>query len=183
MDNWHQQHLNELIKIIENEFTFIYQKYKSKNNTIYAYALKANDKVIITRSVVSTFEMLKKEHYGLKWEAQLWGGTLNDGDVEDNLDQFNKKMVERYWTDIGPKIQKGHDSEVEIENNLIFYMDALKQAKKVLVHKFGEEVENILFFISVRYKPESEIRSAIEMNAASKLLDDFLENKKYRNNE
>ncbi|WP_372403308.1 hypothetical protein ACDW34_12470 [Acinetobacter piscicola] len=175
MNDWYQQNTNELTQIIVNEFTFIYQKYRGKNQHIYAYALKINDKVIIARSVISTLEMLKKEHYGLKWQTQSWGAELNDGDVDDNLDHFNKKMIERYWTEIGPLIQKGHDIQIEIEKNLVFYIHALKQAKQILVNKFGDDIEHILFYISVRDHPKSEIQSALAVNSASELLNEFIE--------
>ncbi|MDA4746796.1 hypothetical protein NY599_20525, partial [Enterobacter hormaechei] len=67
MEQWYKENIEELRHKIIDEFSYLYNKYRKKNQSIYAMVLKLNRKATVAAMSVSTLESLKKQHYNLKW--------------------------------------------------------------------------------------------------------------------
>lgn len=116
MEQWYKENIEALRHKIIDEFSYLYNKYRKKNQSIYAMVLKLNRKATVAAMSVSTLESLKKQHYNLKWLPEEWTMSIVDGIFADDfLDDFTKKINEYYGDVIVPKIQSGANKEKEIE--------------------------------------------------------------------
>ena len=174
MNTWHEQHLAEVTQLIFNEFKFLYLKCQRRGETPYALALNFSDDVTQVSSAVSTLESLKTNHYECKWQSYGWIYTLLEHDVDPNLEQFSKKMIEYYWEEMIPRIQQGQSEQVEIEQNLDFFIQAILQAKQKLIAEVDSKIEKIIFLFGFYNQPQLEADMAKRLNAKSRLLNEFL---------
>lgn len=174
MEKWYQNHLDELTLKIIKEFQYLFENFK--NQTIYAVAINADNNCVTSYTAISTLESLKKQHNKRKWLPRKWIFTIADGIyADDYLDEFTKKILNFYGDNILPKIQAGSIREQEIENNINFYIQAIKKAKLELINKFGSQVNDIVFVLTVDEQPKITLRSVLEVNDSSILLHEFVD--------
>lgn len=174
MNTWHEQHLAEVTQLIFDEFKFLYLKCQRRGETPYALALNFSDDVTQVSSAVSTLESLKTNHYECKWQSYGWIYTLLEHDVAPNLEQFSKKMIAYYWDEMIPRIQQGQSEQIEIEQNLEFFIQATLQAKQKLIVEVDSKIEKIIFLFGFYNQPQLEADMAKRLNAKSRLLNEFL---------
>lgn len=172
MNTWHEQHLAEVTQLIFNEFKFLYLKCQRRGETPYALALNFSNHVTQVSSAISMLESLKTKHYGCKWQSYGWIYTLLEHDVDPNLEQFSKKMIEYYWEEMIPRIQQGQSKQVE--QNLEFFIQATLQAKQKLIADVDPKIEKIIFLFGFYNQPQLEADMAKRLNAKSRLLNEFL---------
>ncbi|EOI3466821.1 hypothetical protein DOX57_003565 [Cronobacter dublinensis] len=67
----------------------------------------------------------------------------------------------------------------ERERNINLYISAMKKAKEQLCDTISNDVNNIVFYITIPGEPEIDHASAIEINESSENLNWFLETYKY----
>lgn len=155
MSQWHKDHVNILAQAIINEFKFLYEKIKSENNQIYAVCINLDEDIQTCYLAVATIDEEKNnanEHgyWQDKWASNEWKHAIGHGDVEDSISNlFLKKMSKHYDEDVHPLFEQGFDYEIERDKNYWLYTEGLRQAKTVLVAKYGHEVDAMLFYLSI----------------------------------
>ena len=180
MDLWYEEHFDELQQKIITEFTYLFHKYEKKGKNIYAMSISADKECVVTTTSVTFFESLKKQHYDRKWLPEKWIFSINDGIFLDMFeDEFKGKIVDYYWEDVMLRIRQGADRESEIEKNIQFFIAAMKAAKAQLIKELDAKINDIVFILTVDEHPDIASRSAIEINAPSVMLQEFID---FKNN-
>ncbi|WP_353171842.1 DUF4303 domain-containing protein [Acinetobacter rudis] len=174
MMDWHKKHLDLLSAVIVNEFLFWYEKIKNKNDSIYAVALILDEDALTAYLAVSTWESLNDKHEGNKWEPSEWLYTVDDGDVFNDLNSFVKLMIKHYDEDVIPLYEKGFDYNEERQRNLWMYTEVLKEAKLIIIKKFGSIIDEIVFYLSILGDHSIEIESSKSINKKSEILTDLV---------
>ncbi|MDR2231088.1 MAG: DUF4303 domain-containing protein [Flavobacteriaceae bacterium] len=163
--NWHERNLPVLSSSIVNEFVFFHQLFSKKEQNMYAFALILDDDCLTAYSAVSTTESLKKIHKNKEWDAPEWCLCVSQGAVKEGVDTFTRLLLDRYRKDIVPLFQQGFDYASERQKNLQLFTDALRIAKQELVKKYGNEVEEMAFYISIPGEPIVEKNTALAINS------------------
>lgn len=163
--NWHERNLPVLSSSIVNEFVFFHQLFSKKEQNMYAFALILDDDCLTVYSAVSTTESLKKIHKDKEWDAPEWCFCVSQGAVKEGVDTFTRLLLDRYRKDIVPLFQQGFDYASERQKNLQLFTDALRIAKQELVKKYGNEVEEMAFYISIPGEPIVEKNTALAINS------------------
>ncbi|WP_293915888.1 MULTISPECIES: DUF4303 domain-containing protein [unclassified Sphingobacterium] len=163
--NWHETNLPVLSSSIVNEFVFFHQLFSKKEQNMYAFALILDDDCLTAYSAVSTTESLKKIHKNKEWDAPEWCFCVSQGAVKEGVDTFTRLLLDRYRKDIVPLFQQGFDYASERQKNLQLFTDALRIAKQELVKKYGNEVEEMAFYISIPGEPIVEKNTALAINS------------------
>ncbi|KUY29941.1 DUF4303 domain-containing protein [Elizabethkingia ursingii] len=163
--NWHERNLPVLSSSIVNEFVFFHQLFSKKEQNMYAFALILDDDCLTAYSAVSTTESLKKIHKNKEWDAPEWCFCVSQGAVKEGVDTFTRLLLDRYRKDIVPLFQQGFDYASERQKNLQLFTDALRIAKQELVKKYGNEVEEMAFYISIPGEPIVEKNTALAINS------------------
>ncbi|MCL1664857.1 DUF4303 domain-containing protein [Elizabethkingia ursingii] len=163
--NWHERNLPVLSSSIVNEFVFFHQLFSKKEQNMYAFALILDDDCLTAYSAVSTTESLKKIHKNKEWDAPEWCLCVSQGAVKEGVDTFTRLLLDRYRKDIVPLFQQGFDYARERQKNLQLFTDALRIAKQELVKKYGNEVEEMAFYISIPGEPIVEKNTALAINS------------------
>ncbi|WP_288788772.1 DUF4303 domain-containing protein [uncultured Elizabethkingia sp.] len=163
--NWHEKNLPVLSSSIVNEFDFFHQLFSKKEQKMYAFALILDDDCLTAYSAVSTTESLKKIHKNKEWDAPEWCFCVSQGAVKEGVDTFTRLLLDRYRKDIVPLFQQGFDYASERQKNLQLFTDALRIAKQELVKKYGNEVEEMAFYISIPGEPIVEKNTALAINS------------------
>ncbi|KUG12173.1 hypothetical protein BEI02_17695 [Elizabethkingia sp. HvH-WGS333] len=163
--NWHERNLPVLSSSIVNEFVFFHQLFSKKEQNMYAFALILDDDCLTAYSAVSTTESLKKIHKNKEWDAPEWCFCVSQGAVKEGVDTFTRLLLDRYRKDIVPLFQQGFDYASERQKNLQLFTDALRIAKQELVKKYGNEVEEMAFYISIPGEPIVEKNTALTINS------------------
>ncbi|MGJ1390314.1 DUF4303 domain-containing protein [Sphingobacterium spiritivorum] len=162
--NWHERNLPVLSSLIVNEFVFFHQLFSKKEQNMYAFALILDDDCLTAYSAVSTTESLKKIHKNKEWDAPEWCFCVSQGAVKEGVDTFTRLLLDRYRKDIVPLFQQGFDYAPERQKNLQLFTDAMRIAKQELIKKYGKEVEEMAFYISIPGEPIVEKNSALAIN-------------------
>ena len=180
MDLWYEEHFDELQQKIITEFTYLFHKYEKKGKNIYAVSIKANEDCIFTQIYITYLESLKKQHYQRKWLPEKWIFSVDDGIFADDfLDDFTKKIKKYYGENIVPKYQINGNIEKEVNDNINFFIAAMKAAKAQLIKELDAKINDIVFILTVDEHPDIASRSAIEINAPSVMLQEFID---FKNN-
>lgn len=180
MEDWYKEHFEELRQKIFTEFTYLFNKYEKKGKNIYAMSIIANNDCVITHMTISYLESLKKQHYEKKWIPKSWIFSIADGVfADDYLDDFTKKINEYYSDYIIPKYQTNGNIEKEVNDNINFFIAAMKAAKEELIKALGPEINDIVFILTVDEHPDVALRSAKEINSPSLMLQEFID---FKNN-
>lgn len=164
-ENWHERNLPVLSSSIVNEFVFFHQLFSKKEQNMYAFALILDDDCLTAYSAVSTTESLKKIHKNKEWDAPEWCFCVSQGAVKEGVDTFTRLLLDRYRKDIVPLFQQGFDYASERQKNLQLFTDALRISKQELVKKYGNEVEEMAFYISIPGEPIVEKNTALAINS------------------
>ncbi|MGJ1267601.1 DUF4303 domain-containing protein [Sphingobacterium spiritivorum] len=162
--NWHERNLPVLSSLIVNEFDFFHQLFSKKGQNMYAFALILDDDCLTAYSAVSTTESLKKIHKNKEWDAPEWCFCVSQGAVKEGVDTFTRLLLDRYRKDIVPLFQQGFDYAPERQKNLQLFTDAMRIAKQELIKRYGKEVEEMAFYISIPGEPIVEKNSALAIN-------------------
>ncbi|MGJ1385852.1 DUF4303 domain-containing protein [Sphingobacterium spiritivorum] len=163
-ENWHERNLPVLSGSIVNEFDFFYQLFRKKKQSMYAFALILDDDCLTAYSAVSTTESLKKIHKNKEWDAPEWCFCVSQGAVKEGVDTFTRLLLDRYRKDIVPLFQQGFDYAPERQKNLQLFTDAMRIAKQELVKKYGNEIEEMAFYLSIPGEPIVEKNSVLAIN-------------------
>ena len=164
-ENWHERNLPVLSSLIVNEFVFFHQLFSKKEQKMYAFALILDDDCLTAYSAVSTNESLKKIHKNKEWDASEWCFCVSQGAVKEGVDTFARLLLDLYRKDIVPLFQQGFDYAPEQQRNLQLFTDALRIAKQELIKKYGKEVEEMVFYISIPGEPIVDKNSALAINS------------------
>ncbi|QES93926.1 DUF4303 domain-containing protein [Empedobacter brevis] len=164
LEDWHQQHLEKLIKALINDFEYIYQLMQKKKQHIYAFALILDSDCITAYSAVSTIESLKKLHKNKDWDAAEWCWTVDESKVKKGLNNFTPYLLEHYRNDITPLFKQEFDYEPERQKNIQLFTNAMNETKQKMVEKYGNEIEEMVFYLSIPGDPDIEKSSALAIN-------------------
>lgn len=174
MELWHKQNLNKLISRIVEQFSYLSNKCAENNTEIYAMAMNANSFCTTSYMTVAARNQSQNESSELNWELDEWVITVDDGIYADDfLDQFNKDIREYFGEIMLPKIQNGADEKLEVEKNIKFYIQALKESKLILMNEISPSVRNVVFILSVKDYDEVAFNSANEINETSAILESY----------
>ena len=163
-ENWHERNLPVLSGSIINEFDFFYQLFRKKKQSMYAFALILDDDCLTAYSAVSTTESLNKIHKNKEWDASEWCFCVSQSAVKEGVDTFTRLLLDRYRKDIVPLFQQGFDYAPERQKNLQLFTDAMRIAKQELVKKYGNEIEEMAFYLSIPGEPIVEKNSVLAIN-------------------
>lgn len=178
MKLWHKQNIDKLISRIVDQYSYLHKKCAENDDEIYGMAINTNSFCTTSYMTVAARNQLKKDNNELKWQLDEWVITVDDGIYADDfLDQFNKDIREYFGEIMLPKIQNGADEMLEVEKKIQFYILGMKKAKESLVHILGLNINDIVFILSVDEHPNVSLRSALEINLNSELLQEFIEYK------
>lgn len=165
IENWPNTQIPFLKTCMIHDFENVYKYLKKKKETMYAFAYLLDDDCLVPYSVASTFESLNKFHKDKEWEASEWGyGT--DDDVKDGINSFIHRFIDHYDEHIAPLFQKGFDYEPIRNINLQMFTDSMRLAKIDLVNKYGSEIEEMAFYLTIPGEPLIEKNSALSINEA-----------------
>lgn len=164
LEHWHEENLSTLINSIINDFNALYHLLTKKKQNIYGFALVLDDDCITAYSAVSTKESLKKLHENKEWDAPEWCWCLSDGDVKEGLHHFVELLLNHYRNNIAPLFKQGFEYAPERQKNLQLFTEAMHLAKKELAKKYGDEVEDMVFYLSIPGEPIVEKGSALAIN-------------------
>ncbi|EOW6745127.1 DUF4303 domain-containing protein [Cronobacter dublinensis] len=177
MDSWHNYQQKVLNLLIQQEFSALHEKYQ--DDGIYAVVLVLDDDALSSYMAISTKESLEKIHKGIEWEGYSWVLGFFDDNDDVGVRSFTTIMMEHYNESILPLLPEGYDFDEERERNINLYISAMKKAKEQLCDTIGNDVNNIVFYITIPGEPEIDHASAIEINEPSENLNWFLETYKY----
>ncbi|EOL8972442.1 TPA: DUF4303 domain-containing protein [Cronobacter dublinensis] len=177
MDSWHNYQQKVLNILIQQEFSALYEKYQ--DDEVYAVVLVLDDDALSSYMAISTKESLEKIHKGIEWEGYSWVLGFFDDNDDVGVRSFTTIMMEHYNESILPLLPEGYDFDKERERNINLYISAMKKAKEQLCDTIGNDVNNIVFYITIPGEPEIDHASAIEINEPSENLNWFLETYKY----
>lgn len=177
MDSWHNYQQKVLNLLIQQEFSALHEKYQ--DDEIYAVVLVLDDDAISSYMAISTKESLEKIHKEIEWEGYSWVLGFFDDNDDVGVRSFTTIMMEHYNESILPLLPEGYDFDEERERNINLYISAMKKAKEQLCDTIGNDVNNIVFYITIPGEPEIDHASAIEINEPSENLNWFLETYKY----
>ncbi|EOY5384333.1 DUF4303 domain-containing protein [Cronobacter dublinensis] len=177
MDSWHNYQQKILNLLIQQEFSALHEKYQ--DDEIYAVVLVLDDDALSSYMAISTKESLEKIHKGIEWEGYSWVLGFFDDNDDVGVRSFTTIMMEHYNESILPLLPEGYNFDEERERNINLYISAMKKAKEQLCDTIGNDVNNIVFYITIPGEPEIDHASAIEINERSENLNWFLETYKY----
>ncbi|MCA5005235.1 DUF4303 domain-containing protein [Sphingobacterium bovistauri] len=174
--NWHEENVLTLKTAIINDFEFLFHYMQKKKQHIYGFALILDDDVLTAYSVVSTTESLKKIHKNREWNAEEWCLGIEEEDVAFGLNKFTDILINYYDESIAPLFQKGFDYEPIRQKSLQLYTIAMQLAKEEIIQKYGDEIQEIAFFLTIPGEPEITKNSAIAINQpASQKVNELIE--------
>lgn len=104
---------------------------------------------ITAYSAVSTIESLEK---------------LHKNKVKNGLNDFIPHMLEHYRNDIVSLFKQGFDYKPERQKNIQLFTDAMYKAKQKMIIKYGNEVEEMVFYLSIPGDQSIEKNSALTIN-------------------
>ncbi|MFW2075521.1 DUF4303 domain-containing protein [Acinetobacter gerneri] len=175
MDSWHKFHLNQLASLIADEFVILYKKYTTHGDHLYATALITDDDALTTYMMISTEKSKLQEHKGIEWEPNAWVQGLGDDNDTIGIRAFTPLMMKHFEEDIVPLFQQGFDYNIELNKNIKLFEEAMVKAKRDLITKLGDQINDIVFFVSIFGEPEIAINSAKLINNDSQNLRTFLQ--------
>lgn len=177
MENWHSTQLDNLSKLIQEEFFGLYKKY-NKGDVIYGVVLVLDDDGLTSYMAISTKKSNEKMHKGIEWEGYSWVQGFFDDNDDVGVRSFTPVMMDHYYEDIQPLLSKGYDFDEERRRNINLYISATKKAKQQSCNSVGSDVNSMVFYITIPGEPEIDRDSAIEINEPSDNLNWFLESYK-----
>jgi hypothetical protein len=177
MKEWQKIHFNLLVDSIIDEYHTINSAMKLKNKHIYGVALITDSDGLTAYFCASTLESLHKKHKGLKWVPYGWQITNKEDAVKKNsLPYFAKKHIDYYNEFIVPRFSNSdYDYSSDFLDNIEMFTLAMKVAKQRLITDCGEEINNIIFLVSISGDDELTVNSAEIINSDSIMYRDFLE--------
>lgn len=124
---------------------------------------------------IAVKNILSQRQNEFEWNIDDWFITVDDGIYADDfLDQFNKD-IRGYFGDIMlPKIQNGANEILEIEKNIEFYIQALKESKLLLTNKINSSLNNVIFLLNVKEHEGVALMSANKINEPSLVLENYI---------
>lgn len=164
-DQWHQEQVNALTASLVIDFSYIFDVLQRKKQHIYACALVLDSDCVTAYSVVSTQESLKKQHKNKEWDASEWCFGTEEEDVTNGLNDFMTKLIERYWEVVVPQFSQGLDYEPERQKNIKLFIAGMREAKLLLIEKYGDAVEKMVFYLTIPGEPSLEKYSANAINS------------------
>lgn len=164
LENWHERNLPVLSGSLVNEFDVYHKLFTKKEQNMYAFALILDDDCLTAYSAVSTTESLNKIHKNKEWDAPEWCLCVSQGAVKEGVDTFTGQLLARYRKDVVPLFQQGFDYAPERQKNLQLFTDAMRIAKQELVKKYGNEIEEMAFYLSIPGEPIVEKNSVLAIN-------------------
>ena len=176
IDNWYKEQVPVLKTAIINEFDYLYHYLQKKKQDIYGYSLILDDDCLTAYGMASTIQSLKKIHKNCEWSAEEWCLGVNDKDVLFGMDAFTKIVIDFYDAHIVPQFKKGFDYEPIRAQNLALFMEGMKLAKENLVEKYGTEIHEMAFFLTIPGEPNVTKDSVLYINLQnSKKVQELLE--------
>ncbi|ELY2498621.1 DUF4303 domain-containing protein [Cronobacter muytjensii] len=173
MDSWHNYQQEVLNLLIQQEFSALHEKYQ--DDEIYAVVLVLDDDALSSYMAISTKESLEKMHKGIEWQGYAWVQGFFDDNDDAGVRSFTTIMMEHYNENILPLMPEGYDFDEERKRNIALFTYAMKDAKRALQTSLGDDINNIVFYITIPGEPEIDYHAAKFINSPSENLDRFLD--------
>lgn len=177
IDSWHKNQIPVLKTAIINEFDVLYHLLLKKKQHIYGYSIILDDDCLTAYSMASTIESLKKIHKNREWSAEEWCLGIDDDDVSFGIGAFTDVMINFYNEHIAPQFKNGFDYAPIREKNLHLFSESMRLAKKDLIKKYGNEIQEMAFFLTIPGEPQVTKESALHINQpTSQKVNELIEN-------
>jgi hypothetical protein len=172
------EHVPAFKSALIDEFYRLYEQYVADD--IYGCALVLNQYLMLDHLAISTQRSIFSDQEDSKqylaeqdkWNVNKWRYRSDVQNSRFNpiksilVDYFKQKQIFG-----NPIIEINQNNQ---RNHLDIVVDSFRQAKYALYDAYGLDVNNMLFFISIPSQPNVEVRSALALNQALDLLDEFV---------